>query len=682
MKTLQKIVGHPLGYPFLLLLVGAASYLMQLKGMGFYWDDWQAVFLWKINDPQITSAYFLYDRPFSAWTYNMLFPWFSMNPAMWQILTLLARWGAVLFFVAALLLLWPKRKWQIQWAGIFLLVYPSFMLQSVSVAFNQHFITMLLYCSSLWLMGKAVTHKRHAWVFIPLAVAATLGHLFTMEYFIGLEAFRLAYLYFLIRKDEINVKAALGKVFLTWLPFGLCLGSFIYWRLLIYPAQVPDILPNDPVLLKEILQKPLIGLLDLATRVIQDILYLFVNSWADTVAVERINFLAKANLFSWAIGIIIALIAAGWLLLSNKIISSDNHEDHFYSHGSILSLVAILLGGLPVWVIGRQMSEGGWSVRFSLAPMFGATIFAVILIDWLLRTQKQKYVFLAVLAGLAVAVQIQTVNKYRLDWDNQRNFFWQLSWRAPEIKPGTAIFGSGIPSGKLSDYATGFGLNVLYGKNLSSPVVPYWFLTLRNEGYSFYKLEPGYEISYKFRNIQFTGSTSEAFSLSFQPASGCLRVLDPVYLLDPLLKSSARSLFLTTNLSTINSSSQIQPDKAVFGKEPSHGWCYYFQKADLARQQSQWQEVIQFMNEAQGQNYSPMTAGELLPLLDAYVNTGAWEQAVNTVTRMQEISEEINPFVCAQLERYEGLEGVQISKEFGDKVKASALCDLVESVTP
>ena len=36
----------------------------------------------------------------------------------------------------------------------------------------------------------------------------------------------------------------------------------------------------------------------------------------------------------------------------------------------------------------------------------------------------------------------------------------------------------------------------------------------------------------------------------------------------------------------------------MFGSEPPHLWCYYFEKADLARQLQDWQSVLQLEKQA------------------------------------------------------------------------------------
>jgi len=60
------------------------------------------------------------------------------------------------------------------------------------------------------------------------------------------------------------------------------------------------------------------------------------------------------------------------------------------------------------------------------------------------------------------------------------------------------------------------------------------------------------------------------------------------------------------------------PPKSVFRTEPSHEWCYYYQKADLARQNGNWQEIAKIEQEATKLQLSPRDAIEWMPFLQAY----------------------------------------------------------------
>ena len=56
----------------------------------------------------------------------------------------------------------------------------------------------------------------------------------------------------------------------------------------------------------------------------------------------------------------------------------------------------------------------------------------------------------------------------------------------------------------------------------------------------------------------------------------------------------------------------------TFGKELPHEWCYYYQKADLARQQGDWTRVSQLGDEAQKLGCHPNDQMEWMPFLQAY----------------------------------------------------------------
>jgi hypothetical protein len=60
---------------------------------------------------------------------------------------------------------------------------------------------------------------------------------------------------------------------------------------------------------------------------------------------------------------------------------------------------------------------------------------------------------------------------------------------------------------------------------------------------------------------------------------------------------------------------------AVFGTEPPHDWCYYYEKADLARQKGAWDEVLQLGEKAFVQGLAPIDGIEWIPFLQAYADS-------------------------------------------------------------
>lgn len=662
-------------YPLVLFALGCISYLYQLPRMGFYWDDWQAVLLYQMNDPKAISAYFAYDRPFSAWTYQILFPILPMNAGVWQIATLLFRVLGILALVYALHLVWPKRGWVLKWAGLLMLVAPAFASQPIALAFNQHFLTWLLFSTSILLTGLSLKKRGLFWKLTPFAWLATAAHLFTMEYFAGLEILRVVYIYLFVSAAETRKWAAVRKTALLWLPYALITSIFIYWRLMIYPDQAPGLAPNDPILLNQFILTPLQGAIDLLTRAFKDIIHLLLTSWVDPISPAEIDFTAKATLFSWGVGFIVASLAAVIMYYSLDSKRSLDITDKFHARAILLGGAAVLFGGLPVWLMARQITEGRWSDRFSLAPLPGAILILVVLIDWAVRTKVQKHILLAVLLAVSISFQMRNVNKYRLDWEYQRDYYWQLVWRMPSLESGTAIFSPNNPVDRLSDYATAFAVNVLFaGKGISASV-PYWFITPRYLDTDSLVAQPQQELRQDVRTIRFSGSTSAMVSVYYEPSVRCLKVLDEMYQLDPFLTKVDPAFYWLNHSARIQTSAgPIQPPTSIFGNEPAHDWCYYFQKADLARQNRQWQAVINLMTEASERGFSPAAGSELLPLLDSHLHLEQWDQAITVVDQILTIPGETGPAVCVLLSAHEENQSTVIPAWVSSQIRLAADC--------
>ncbi len=126
LRSVQGRLNSKWGYSILLLFVGLISCSLFVRDLGFYWDDWQAVYLERAGHIRLLWDFFTFDRPFSTWTFVVLFPVLGANPVAWQISTLLIRWLGVLCFVLTLSELFPEQVGWMRWAGLMMMVYPGF----------------------------------------------------------------------------------------------------------------------------------------------------------------------------------------------------------------------------------------------------------------------------------------------------------------------------------------------------------------------------------------------------------------------------------------------------------------------------------------------------------------------------------------------------------------------------
>jgi hypothetical protein len=110
----------------------------------------------------------------------------------------------------------------------------------------------------------------------------------------------------------------------------------------------------------------------------------------------------------------------------------------------------------------------------------------------------------------------------------------------------------------------------------------------------------------------------------------------------------------------LSSSEWIQPGGAsatdilpqyLYTSEPSYGWCYYFELADLARQQGQWDEVAQLGDIAYNQNDYPNDPSEHFPFIEGYAHTGNWTRARELTDQSQSVTPFMAPLLCRLWQR-------------------------------
>ncbi len=644
----RRFFASPWFYPvlgFAVLLATAAFYLPRL---GFYWDDWPVVYLSRFRDPRIAWDLFYYIRPLSAWTYTLTLPVLGMHPLAWQMFALLLRWLGVLGLCAALAGVWPQKTWQIRWMGLLLALYPGFLQQAVSVAYIQHFFTFALFGASLAGMVWAQRRPERFLAFTIPSLLAALLHLLTMEYFFGLELLRPMLLWFLLRRPGEPTRRGLWRALRAWLPYAAVLLVFVLFRFVFYDRLIAAPDANPAVLLIRA-RTDLPGALSaLVEHAVQDSAHLLVFAWTQSFTPDLLLLKTRLVWLTLAAGLLIAGLA-GWALLRARPGGEAAVGNAANWQIPLLGGLALLLGGLPVWATDRQVIVGTWSDRFALAPMVGAVILVVWLVDWLSSHRARQTAALAVLLALSISAQMRTYSRYAAYWDIMRQYYWQLSWRAPALEPGTAVIGPEMPFALVGDYSIGFALNALYGGALESTRADTWFI--EGERYlgsnTIKSYAPGTPIFYQQWNVTFEGSTDRVLPVTFNNARGCLRVIDPIYAgVLPMAPGDATLLPLATAPPAVLREPVHPVPQDIFGREPAHTWCYYYQKAELARQFKDWPRVTALADEAAAAGYAPQNGAELFPFIQAYALQNRWDAALEATRQSAALAEKMSVPLC------------------------------------
>ena len=124
----------------------------------------------------------------------------------------------------------------------------------------------------------------------------------------------------------------------------------------------------------------------------------------------------------------------------------------------------------------------------------------------------------------------------------------------------------------------------------------------------------------------------------------------------PYLPDLVRSFLPISNLERIEpeAAQPGYPPAELIGPEPAHtSWCYFFEKADLARQQRDWPTIVRLASGAKAQGYSPLASGsnspyEWLPFIEGYQRTGEWQAAAELTQQAYQRDSHYRPMLCDQ----------------------------------
>jgi hypothetical protein len=266
-----------------------------------------------------------------------------------------------------------------------------------------------------------------------------------------------------------------------------------------------------------------------------------------------------------------------------------------------------------------------------------------------------KPVILGILIGFAVGSQFQVTNQFRRDWETQRRFFWQLAWRIPGLEQGTTLMVNDLPVTYYSDNSLTAPLNWYWAPDNTTQEMSYLLLyPSQRLGKSLASLEPDTPIKVDYLAANFNGNTSNVVSVFYNPPA-CLRVLDRALDSDnrmlPFDMQAAAALSSTEWIQSEGKAAEDILPKNLYAPEPSHGWCYYFEIADLARQQGQWEKVAQLGDVAYHLNDYPNDPSEHFPFIEGYAHTGNWLRARELTEQSQRVTPLMDPLLCRLWQR-------------------------------
>jgi hypothetical protein len=636
--------------PFALLIYCLISFGILIPWLGFYWDDWPSIFYLHVLGPKGFIQAFSVDRPTLGWLFMATSAIFGQSTLAWQIFGLAARWLSSLALWWTLRELWPQQPRQAAWTALLFAAYPGFLQQYIAVTYSHTWLVLAAFFVSLGTMLWAIRDSKRFWPLMAISWVLSAFCMFTDEYFFGLELLRPVFLWLAFKAKPDSPVSRLRQTAVRWLPYVAIIAVFLLWRLILHESprgqvQIFDKLRDAPIATSQ----------ELLENVLQDSFDSSLRAWGQVLDIPRWTQGGRGPALLYAGIVVIVVVSASiylWRLRFADQPGTPTEPTSRWALSAILiGLLGLLVGGIPFWATNLPIDlRFPWD-RFTLAMNLGASLLIAGLLDGLVRHRTANFIILAALLGLAAGMHVQLANIYRREWNSQKAFFWQLVWRAPALKPGTMILSAELPFTYYSDNSLTAPLNWIYAPEQSSPQLPYLFYNIESRlGGKLSGFQKGQNIYEPYRAMYFSGSTSQAIAIYYGPP-GCVKVVDPATDArtpqKPLYFSQVLSL---SDLSLIlpEADPPAHPPAQYFGSEPEHNWCYYFEKADIARHAGDWQEVVRLGKQAFSLNTRlyEVNATELLPYIEGYAQTGDWQRARELTNEAQRLTFRMQRILC------------------------------------
>jgi hypothetical protein len=647
MKKSVSILSNPIALSIGLLILSALTYGGLSPTLGLYWDDWPSVWFLHTYGSQIFPTAFAIDRPLQGYLFVLTTSIFGESLLAWQIFGILARWILGTALGALLLSLWPRKHLQVMGVVILFTVYPGFSQQNIAITYGHQQLIYALALFSFLQMIWAVRAPKKSTLLTVLSLLTGLMSMFALEYFYGLELLRPVFIWLALSQIGTKGIQRIASTIKRWLPYLLMNITFLLWRL-------SHATPRGEVTIFERLRiNPGQTLSILLTTIWGDIYASAVTAWVRAISTLNFTGIKRSVVIGYILVAVIVGIASFILMLLAKSRSERNNSGSKYDlwglTAVLIGVFALLVGGWPFWVTDLRLDLSVPWDRFTQPLMLGACLLLVGLIDLLIRPNLPKILFIVFLSAVSAGNQFYYAVEYRQEWIDQRAFFWQLAWRAPEIAPGTVLFTSQLPFHSSSDNSLTAGVNWMYAPDLTSRQMPYLMYDIEARlGNRLIGLEPNISIQQDYRATEFNGTTDQALVFFYKPPR-CLKILDLKK--DRHYPNKPGYVVLAMPLSKLDlikegTKEPLMP--GVLNPEPNHSWCYYFEKVDLFAQLGKWDKAASFAD--QGLKVKPIltqdNAPELIPLIYTYAHIKKYDQALELSYEAGALSKKMHYYTC------------------------------------
>jgi hypothetical protein len=604
-------------------LVSGLAYLPFVGQFGYFNDDWYLMYAAGAKGASVFREIFSIDRPLRAFVMMPAYNLFGANPLLYNLSALFFRLLSAFGVVCLSKILWPRYRDAGVFVGVLFLIYPGFLSQHNGIDYQSQMVGLAAAVFSL-VFTLMVVRKQNKLAKTCLYVCSGLLailYIGLVEYFIGFELVRLACIFLLSVREKKLFIHRIGYSMLLWIPFFLILTPFMVWRLFFFESQrsATDIGHQ----LNQVIQSPfVIGLRWLST-LLGDTLDVIILAWVQPLF-SLLSWVRSPSslLFGTFLGVIAVAIICFFSGHQGK--ENDLEKRSWSKEILWLGLFSVLTGLLPIIIVNRYVDFQFFS-RYTLASSLGA----VMVWGSIVFLFKQKYIrniVASLLIFIAVLTHFANAQKAAQITQATRDFWWQVSWRIPQLERNTTLVANYAVGATEEDYFVWGPASLIYypESTRAEYVQPGVFAALLNQDtVDKILLNEGQEFDNR-RTIRTYKNYRRLLVLTQPTVDSCVHVIDgeqPEYATGENASIQIIGPYSSLELILTNEPAHTPPP-VVFGPEPEHDWCYYYQAASLARQKGDWTEVVRFGDQAQELGLAPVDLVEWMPFLHAYAYQG------------------------------------------------------------
>ena len=610
----------------ILLVASALTYLPLVNQIGYLNDDWYLMYDAHTQGPAFFHEVYRSDRPARAYVLGAAYSLFGDNTLYYHLSGYVFRFLSAFAFFWIMERLWSRRKAMNFSAALLFLLYPGFLSQVNPIDYQSQLLSLCLVMISIALTIKAIQTPNLSSRVVLTILSILLGveYLALIDYFIGLELLRLGIvLIFVLRTNGATLRQKFTQTFLRWLPFAAGPGIFLVWRLFFF--QTDRRATDVGFQLGQLFSSPLVGLWWLVFLV-QDIFNVLLVAWGYPLYTIAYSMRLRDTLIGFGLAaFVVALVVLGlrW--------SKESESETEANPGPArmreiywLGLVTVIGGLLPVILANRHIVFPDLS-RYALASSAGVALLLTAVISQV-TSRPVRITLVSFLVVVSVLTHFANAVRVANETRSMRNFWWQVAWRAPGIQAGTTLVASYPDVAIQEDYFVWGPANLIYypEKQAQRPIeIKLPAAVLSNEEVLKIMAGKGVETPERRGNILTRDFGEILFIVQTSPDS-CVRIIDGSA---PELSSldSYRTMLVApySQIDFVLPDSDIKtPPQTIFGPEPPHDWCYYYQQAALARQKKDWETIQELYQEALGLGLYPNDSVEWLPFVQAYAALG------------------------------------------------------------